>query len=209
MAFRREKQGGKRIAVLRSLEMKGKLRAGSGEFDDHVIAAGFDRAIRRVNLPAGVVTMLAEKGRAWRRSSGEPIERLTGLRFEEAMRINPLARLADWRETAVAVQVAGSDRLGEEEVWIVRVEGKFSPPLTRYVSKKTGLLLKEDGWVTAKGQGTVSLTVRFADYREVDGVKIPFRLSSESRLTGKQIIQYAEARANPEIRKGTFALPVK
>ena len=40
-------------------------------------------------------------------------EELNGLRREESLRISPLVRLGDWRQTSAAVQVAGTDRLGD------------------------------------------------------------------------------------------------
>jgi hypothetical protein len=103
--------------------------------------------------------------------------------------------------------VAGIGHLGDEEVWIVRIDCELLPPLTRYVSTRTGLLVKEEAWVTVRGVGTVGLTVRYEDYREVAGVKVPFRLTSESRLTGKQVMQFTEAKPNVAIREDTFALP--
>jgi CubicO group peptidase (beta-lactamase class C family) len=207
MAFRREKQGGERIDALRSLVIKGKLRVGSGEIDNTIMAARPDRVIRRMGFPAGTETTIVEGGRVRKQSPGQPVEELSCLWRDEALRINPLARLRDWRETYAAVSVAGTDRLGDEDVWIVRVECEFSPPLTRYVSVKTGLLVKEEAWITAKGVGTVALTLRYEDYREVAGVLLPFRLTSESAITGKQVMQFTEARANPEIRQDTFAMP--
>jgi hypothetical protein len=207
MAFRREKQGGVRIDALRRLEVKGKLRIGPTDIDTTVVAAGADRVIRRMRLPAGMETTLVDGGRVWKQAPGQPVEELHGLWRDEARRINPLARLRDWRETSAAVRVAGTDRLGDEEVWVVRSDGEFQPPLTRYVSTKTGLLLKEEAWITAKGVGTVPITIRYEDYREVAGVLLPFRLVSASSVSGKQVMQFTEARANPEVRADTFALP--
>jgi hypothetical protein len=103
--------------------------------------------------------------------------------------------------------VVGKDKLGSEDVWIVRVDSEFEPPLTRYVSAKSGLLLKEEGWITAKGLGTVPRTVACADYREVAGVQLPFRLTTESAVTGTQVMQFAECRPNPVIDGATFSLP--
>ena len=68
-------------------------------------------------------------------------------------------------------------------------------------------MLKEETWVTVKSAGTVALTVRYEDYREVAEVKVPFRLTSESRLTGKQVMQFTEAKPKTEIGKNTFAMP--
>ena len=117
------------------------------------------------------------------------------------------SRLRDWRETATEVRVVGKDKLGSEDVWIVRVESEFEPPQTRYVSLKSGLLLKEESWITAKGLGTFPRSVACADYREVAGVQLPFRLTTESAVTGKQVMQFAEVRPNPVIDAATFSPP--
>jgi CubicO group peptidase (beta-lactamase class C family) len=206
MAVRREQQGGERIDALRSLEMKGKLLVGAAKIDTSLVADGPDRVIRRISSQAGVVTTVVDRGRVLRQSPGEPIEDLQGLWRDEAQRINPLARLRDWRESSVAVRVASKGRVDGEDVWIVRLDCPFQPPLTRYVSAKSGLLKKEEAWVTAKGVGTVPLTVRYDDYREVAGVQLPFRMMSERAVTGKQVMQFTEAKPNPEIRGGTFTV---
>ena len=207
MAFRREKQGGDRIDSLRSLEMKGALNAGAARMDVTVIAALPDRVIRRVAPPAGVITAIFDGKQAIRQTAGAPAEIESGLKRDEAKRMNPLARLRDSREGSAAVRVAGQGRLNGEDVWIVRVEREFEPPLTRYVSTTTGLLKKEEAWITASGVGTVPISILFDDYREVAGVKIPFRSTSESALSGKQTFQVSEAKANPPINEKTFAVP--
>jgi len=207
MSLRREKQGGDRIDELHGLEMNGKLQVGAARLDTTLIAAAPDRVIRSIKSQAGVVTTVVDGRSARKFSPGEPVEELAGLWLDEARRINPFARLRDWRETATAVRVVGKDKLGSEDVWIVRVESEFEPPQTRYVSPKSGLLLKEEGWITAKGLGTFPRSVACADYREVAGVQLPFRLTTESAVTGKQVMQFAEVRPNPVIDAATFSSP--
>jgi CubicO group peptidase (beta-lactamase class C family) len=206
MAFRRQQQGGDKIDALRSLEMKGKLRVGATELENTMIAAGSNRVIRRISSPAGTVTTIVDGRHVRKKSPGEPVEELAGLWRDEALRINPLARLRDWRETSVALRVATKDRIRDEDVWIVRVECEYQPALTRYVSVKSGLLLKEEAWISAKGVGTVPLTIEYDDYREIAGVRLAFRLTSESALTGKQTMQFTEANPNPKIIAATFAI---
>jgi hypothetical protein len=163
--------------------------------------------VRRVMSPEGVVTALFDGKRAFRQAAGAPTEEEFGLKREEAKRMSPLVRLRDWRESSSAVRVAGKSRLDGEDVWALRVECEFQPPVTRYVSTKSGLLKKEEGWITASGLGTVPISIRFDDYRDVAGVKVPFLLTSESALTGKQSFQVTEAKANPPISEKTFAMP--
>jgi hypothetical protein len=71
----------------------------------------------------------------------------------------------------------------------------------------SGLLLQEEGWITAKKLGTVPRSVVYDDYRAVAGVQLPFRLTTESPVTGKQVTQFAECTPNPVINAATFALP--
>jgi hypothetical protein len=196
MSLLHEKQGGQHIDALHSLEMKGKLRAGSLEFESVIEASGINRVNRRLSSSAGTTESVVEEGRVIKKTPGQPTEEQHGLFVEEALRVNPMARLHDWRETHPQIKVVGTDRLGDEEVWVLRLECQYTPPLTRYVSTKRGLLLKEEAWITAKGAGTVPLSVAFEDYRDVSGVMLPFRLKSESRLTGKQVTEFSEMKAN-------------
>jgi CubicO group peptidase (beta-lactamase class C family) len=208
MAFRREKQGGDRIDELKALEMTGKLNVGSTKMEVTVIAAaGPDRVVRRVVSPEGVATAIFDGKRAFRQSPGAPAEEEFGVKLDEAKRMSPIARLRDWRESSSAVRVAGKTRIDGEDVWVLRVECEFEPPLTRYVSIKSGLLKKEEGWITASGLGTVPISIRMDDFRDVAGVKVPFRSTSDSALTGKQTFQLTEAKANPPISEKTFAVP--
>jgi hypothetical protein len=207
MAFRREKQGGDRIDGLKSIEAKGTLNVGATKMAVNVLAAGTNRVIRRVDAPAGVVTTICDGKRATRQAASSPSEFEHGVKLDEARRMSPLARLRDWRESSPAVRVAGQGRIDGEDVWIVRVDCEFEPPLTRYVSKKFGLLKKEVAWITGSGIGTVPITIMFDDYREIAGVMLPFKSTSESALTGKQVLQVEEVRANPEVIDATFAVP--
>jgi CubicO group peptidase (beta-lactamase class C family) len=207
MQMRRVSHGGARIDELKNLELKGKVKIGAIEADNSIVADGLDRVVRRLVAPAINSTTVVDRGRAKRQITGQPAEELQGPFLEEALRMNPLARIRDWRDSFASAEVAGMDGQGDEEAWIIRLSCKFSPPITRYVNKKTGLLVREDSWVTAKGVGTVPLSIEFADYRDVAGVKIPFRLASESRVTGKQVSQFMDAKANAPMSEQTFALP--
>ena len=148
-----------------------------------VLAAAPDRVVRRVMSPDGVVTTSFDGKRhlGRRRAQHGRRERPQARRGEA----NEPVRLRDWREGSTAVRVAGKGRVDGEEVWVLRVDREFEPPVTRYVSTASGLLKKEEGWITAGGIGTVPISIRFDDYREVAGVKLPFRSTSESALTGK------------------------
>ncbi len=206
MQFMHSKQGGDHIEALHSLELDGSLRAGAVLFESKALAAGTTRAIRRLTSPAVSSTTVVDGATARRKSTSQGLEELHGLFREETLRINPLLRLQDWRKVYSNVQVICKEKLGDEEVWVVRLTCEFTPPVTRYVSTKRGLLLKEETWTTSKGIGTVPLTVTFEDYKEVAGVLFPYRTSSDSRLTGKQVTEVKEAKANVPVTEKAFQI---
>ena len=104
----------------------------------------------------------------------------------------PFARLDDWRRTFSSVEVNRRDKVNGVDAWVVRLSGTELPPSTRYVSIETGLTLREDTWITARGVGTVPMTVKYSDYRSVAGVMLPFHVETTSAVTGVQVIQYTQ-----------------
>lgn len=209
MALRRDKQGGNKVDELKNLELKGKLSVGPTQLDFSFLAAGPEQMVRRLSLPGRTETLIVDHARAVKQEPGQPPEELTGLFFDQAARRNPLARLGDWRKTFTTVEVAGKDQLDKEDVWIVRCAGGSQPPVTRYVSAKSGLLIEENDWITVKGIGTIPLSILFEDYRDVAGVKLPFRTTTESGVTGKQVMRVTEVKANPAIPPDAFSMPAK
>ena len=185
MAFRREKQGGDRIDALKSLELKGKLNVGSTKMEVTVLAAGPDRVVRRVVWPEGVVTAIFDGERVSGRQG--PPTRGRSYGSARARRTNePACAVARLARKLNAVRVAGKARMDGEDVGL-RVECEFEPPLTRYVSMKSGLLKKEEGWITASGLGTVPISIRLDDFRDVAGVKVPFRSTAKAQSPASKL----------------------
>jgi photosynthetic reaction center cytochrome c subunit len=81
-----------------------------------------------------------------------------------------------------------------------------SHPMARfYFAKDTGLLLRMVRYAdTPVGRNPTQ--VDYADYRDVDGVKVPFRWTL-SRTNGRFTIQLAEVKANVPVEDSRFAKP--
>ncbi|HYL75686.1 MAG TPA: c-type cytochrome [Bryobacteraceae bacterium] len=79
------------------------------------------------------------------------------------------------------------------------------PPVRFYFDAKTGLLQRLVRYgETPMGRNPTQID--YADYREVDGVKIPFRWTL-SRPNGRFTIQIAEVKANVPVDDARFAKP--
>ena len=58
-----------------------------------------------------------------------------------------------------------------------------------------------------KSIGTIPFSIEYDDYREVAGVRLPFRLTSESAATSRQVGQFSRSAANPDFPANAFSVP--
>lgn len=79
------------------------------------------------------------------------------------------------------------------------------PPVRFYFESKSGLLLRQIRYgETPLGRNPTQID--YADYRAVDGVKVPFRWTL-SRTNGRFTIQLSEVKANVALEDDRFAKP--
>ena len=84
--------------------------------------------------------------------------------------------------------------------------GPGRPPVRLYFDQTSGLLVRMVRYAeTPVGRNPTQID--YADYRDADGVKIPFRWTL-SRLNGRFTIQIADVKSNVPIDDARFAKPV-
>ncbi|MGH9871227.1 MAG: S41 family peptidase [Pyrinomonadaceae bacterium] len=140
-----------------------------------------------INAPGlGVMQKTFDGSRAWLQDPLQGIIRFTGLGLEmikEGAVFNKPAKLKELFPSAVLM---GKEKLGSKEVYVVRMGFE-----KWYFDVESGLLLR-------KGN------IYYEDYREVDGIKLPFKLRDEV-LTGAGIIyQLTEIKHNVKIDETKF-----
>ena len=73
------------------------------------------------------------------------------------------------------IVVKGTDKVGDKEVYVVEGTPAESSAETWYFDTQTGLILREDA-ERESPQGKQAIQVFLEDYRDVDGVKMPFSI---------------------------------
>ena len=143
---------------------------------------------------------------AWTESSFEPFDELHGKFLEQAKRSHPAAMLGDWRDFNDSTRVLRSQDLDGRKVYMLRLERGDLPPLTIYMDATTGDVIKSDVVVLQEGGIGIPVVTRYEDYREVHGIRIPFRTISSNEASGQVIIQYETIEANLDIDNEVFIL---
>ena len=108
--------------------------------------------------------------------------------------------LSQWR---VGVPATIDDR----EVEVVQGTTVGRQPATLYFDAESGLLVRLVRYADS-AVGRIPMQTDYADYRDVSGVKMPFRWTS-TWLDGRSTIELSELRPNAPIAATRFARPAR
>jgi len=125
---------------------------------------------------------------------------LDGLRIDAELafpsRIKQVA--GQWRVGAASV-------IGDREVQVVQGTGSGGALVTLFFDADSGLLVRQVRYVPSP-VGRLPTQVDYADYRDVAGVKLPFKWKL-TWLDGKDTVELKDVRPNVAVDAGRFARP--
>ena len=124
------------------------------------IKKGFDGENRWVQTPVGTFT-----------ASGEEQQEIT-----EIERDADIYRAGKIKNFYQSVKLDSKARLSGRDVYVVQGEQKKGPAEKMFFDVENGLLLRWDLARRRPGKGTLWVKVHLNDYRDVDGVKVPFKV---------------------------------
>lgn len=169
---------------------------------------------------SAVVTIpgLGEMRNGYDGKVGWSFSEFTGPAIQEGAELEQTKRQADiysdvhWDRYFSSVSYAGEEEAENIEGKMVATHVlEFTPkdgsaPERRFFSKETGLLVRMEGIVAGQGGAMVPMATRLGDYREVDGMMVPFLTLAQAgpnqlRSETKKVV------VNPEIPASAFELP--
>src|SRR5438309_3106450 len=205
--------GAQRLASVTSFAGNGTYEGFDTEGDKfpvEVYAKAPNERTTIVHLRAGDNIRTCDGRNAWNTSAGTllpiPVFSLSGGDLEGAKMDAGLSfpgqikqLLKDWRTGFP------STTIDDKEVDVIQASSPDNTPVKFYFDKKTSLLVRQVRYTdTALGLNPVE--VDYADYRDVSGVKMPFRLMM-TWTDGRSTIVLSELRANVAIDAAKFAKP--
>jgi hypothetical protein len=93
-------------------------------------------------------------------------------------------------------------------VYVVEAAPAAGPAEKLYFDTESGLLVKHDFERVTLEDGIVQYEMLLRDYRDVDGLKLPFTIEQRSP-DNTMIFKFAEIRNNPPLADEAFAKPEK
>jgi hypothetical protein len=191
--------------ALRTLRLTGRVCfvhqgvEGTVEVD----AASADRFVRRWDLGEfGYDASGLEGEMGWHVSTFAPSKVLRGDSLMPLRLANPLTWVGNWRDTFGTAEVARSDTLEDQKVYVIDITGQGRRIASCFVNADTGLVMR----LTIPGPGTTDSVVTLEDYRDVMGTQIPFKITADHEARGRIVTTFDHADANPTLSPNAFSL---
>lgn len=144
--------------------------------------------------------------RAWSEFMGMPSTELYGELLEQAKMGHPESLFGDWFDYYDSAQVVRNAELEGNEVHVLKLERGELPPVTIYVDANNGDILKVEMVILTEGGIGIPVETLYEDYREVKGVRIPFKSISSNEASGQTIMQVTEIKTGLKLDDNFFSL---
>jgi hypothetical protein len=184
---------------------KGKLLAFGGQsFAAEVYSKAPDERVSVMHLKDGDSVTAFDGQRGWMSVPGRPAHMMSASENESARLDADLHFPVHVKTMYSKFTVKSGEKIDGHDTYLVgREEGR--PPLRLYFDTDTGLLLR----LVRYAQSPLGLNptqIDYADYREADRVKVPFRWTV-SRPGNRFTIQVEEMKQNVPVDDGKFTAP--
>jgi CubicO group peptidase (beta-lactamase class C family) len=175
---RPDQQRAKKLASLGTIRMSGSIQLTTsqekGSFQ--LLAAGDDHLRLKLNVNGGETQQLVAGDRAWLQPLASlPVQELPAAMARSARLGGWLLATGDWRSEFEQAPVLKRVELDGKPVFIVHAAPEKGRQRLIYLDAENGLTIGYDEVHELPGLGMVGCEVRFADYREIDGVLMPFK----------------------------------
>lgn len=176
----------------------------SGTFENY--AAAPDKSISKVTL-AGIGDLLEgfDGTTAWSINPFQGNREKQGEELAQAKIANSFNREMNLAKFYPKLELKGIEKVGAGDAYVIAGTPDNLPSDTFYFDTKSGLLVRQDTTAISP-EGKVPSKTFFEDYREVDGVKIPFK--TRSVLPQLEVVTTnTEVKNNVAVEDSKFAKP--
>jgi len=105
---------------------------------------------------------------------------ITGNQLENMKNSTFPSPFLDYKDRGVTIELGGKEKIGGKDAYLLTVKPKTGSVVRQWVDAETYLPLRVAIKVEVPQMGEVEQTTEFSDFRDVDGVKVPFTLKSSS-----------------------------
>ena len=196
--------GADALMKIKSRVQTGKISSLGGQYPIEVYSEAPDKRVS-ITHPPGGSSVTGFNGQTGWMSIPNGVHRMSAAEGEAARIDADLYFPAHVASTYKEFRVGAGEKMDGHDTILVSASAPGKPPLRMYFDAESGLLLRLIRYLETP-LGNLPTQVDYGDYREVDGVKIPFRWTF-SWLDGKDAFQLSDVKTNVAIDAAKFGKP--
>jgi len=115
--------------------------------------------------------------------------------------------LLNYKGMGTTVELAGKEKVGDRDAYVLIGKPKAGPVIRYYIDAETYLPIKTVMKVMVPQLGTeVEQTQETSDFKDIDGVKVPFRIKTSSSIQ-TILVTVTQVEHNKQIDQSLFSKP--
>jgi CubicO group peptidase (beta-lactamase class C family) len=204
LARRPDKQRAQTLSALGLIRLTGTLEASVGQKNGsfEILASGDDHFRLTLNVDGSERRVVVAGDRGWAKPQASmPAQPMPEAMTRAARAGSWMSSTGDWRREFAQTRVLKRVEVDGQSQFLVHAAPARGHNRLIYMAEN-GLVMGYDEVQELPGLGMAGCEVRFSDYRDVDGVQIPFKSTVKypSPVLGTQtyVVQKAETHVQPE-----------
>ena len=197
--------GAAAIEKITSRVMKGTISFGDRNIPIDIYSKDPGKRISFTHTPDGDSVTAFDGHEGWLGFPGHSAREMHGSELDAAAMDADLHFAAHLKGMFSQARVRGTEKVADHIAYLLVGQREGKPPLLLYLDENSGLLVR----LVRYGDtplGLMPTQIDYADYREVGGVKIPYRWTL-ARPSGRFTIQLSEVKQNVPVDDTKFVKP--
>jgi photosynthetic reaction center cytochrome c subunit len=185
--------------------MKGAIDVGGKSLPIDIYSKDPEKRISFTHMPDGDSVTAFNGHEGWLGIPGHPLREMHGSDLDGAAIDADLHLATHFKLMFSDMQVYGTEKVGDHEAYVVVGQREGKPPIRLYFDQESGLLLRLLRFGDT-ALGLLPTQIDYADYRDTQGVKIPYRWTL-ARPSARFTIQVNDVLQNVPVDDARFVKP--
>ena len=164
------------------------------------------KSLTKISLPNGLVLReVCDGHNAWIENSVGQYQEITGAALASRLRIADLQERTKLAQVASSGKVTGIEKIGPRTVYVLEFSANKNLLSRLYIDTDSKMVVRTEDVATTP-EGPYTLRLDLDDYRDVDGLKFPFRMKRTEK--GSIVnIRLTQVTLNPPLDDTLFLKP--
>jgi len=195
------------IDKIKSRTATGTITTANGQSGTYELIQTADKALETITTPRAAIKLALTGTSGWE-SNGPNSRELAGADLTRVRNAYQLFSFLKLKDQYTRLRSGGRDRIGDRDAYVVTASRSETEVERLFFDVETGLLLRRITYLRTM-VGVIPQQWDFEDYRDVDGVKMPFTIKLSTTEAGNpfNVRKFTEIKLNGPVDDSKFAMP--